>query len=374
VKWKRVVRQLIPATLIATVLSGRLPRAVRLLGGGALLSYWVVLYSRYRRSGLSRTQREFETLRRVHWDAYWRHYNEQVPTIEQEFEIWGPYHQHRHEMRYGLVADAVREHIAAGGRIVDIGCGSANVADRLTDVDATYVGLDFGGPQIAYAYEKWSGVPKKLRTVFARFDAARIPLHDGVADVVVMSEVIEHLIRPEEAVWEIARILKPGGVFVMTTNNASEVPLKSPVSDLFAWLEKALGATRPSWISYRPWIWPERVDPALVPPDADGDIHLPHTHHIFGETSAMFAAAGLETERWLTFEFPPPQSRTARQLSTMDATGRKVADVIEVVARSLPLVRRLGTHLFVVARKTNDPVEAHPPAGVWPGPLSSVSA
>jgi len=30
-------------------------------------------------------------------EAYKRHYNERVPTIEEEFEVWGRYHQHRHE-------------------------------------------------------------------------------------------------------------------------------------------------------------------------------------------------------------------------------------------------------------------------------------
>ena len=50
--------------------------------------------------------------------------------------------------------------------------------------------------------------------------------------------------RPERAVWEVARVLRPQGVYVLTTNNASEMPLRSPLSHLFVWAEKALGAVR----------------------------------------------------------------------------------------------------------------------------------
>src|SRR3954468_23978573 len=116
-------------------------------------------------------------------------------------------------------------------------------------------------------------------------------MRPNTVDTVVFSEVIEHLMQPELAVWEIARVLRPGGVLLMTTNNASEVPLRSPVSHLFAWLEKAFGAYHPRLISLRPWVWPWPVDADLVA--GDGRVFLPHTHHIYAETRDMFAAAGM---------------------------------------------------------------------------------
>jgi hypothetical protein len=84
----------------------------------------------------------------------------------------------------------------------------------------------------------------------------------------------------------------------------------------------------------------------------------------------MFQAFGLEPERWSTFEFPPPQSRTAQRLDAMGAPGRRTVDVIEAVATRLPGVRRLGCHLLVVARRTGSDLPAGVPAGVWPGPFS----
>jgi SAM-dependent methyltransferase len=383
---KRLIRLGIPGGLIAALAWPGAALAIRLGASAALLATWTLVYLRYQEEGQRRTRHEWQLLRSANPEAFWRHYNERVPTIEQEFELWGRYHQHRHEMRYDLLARSVREHAPSGGRVLDVGCGAALLADRILDLNATYVGFDFGGPHVGFAAAKFREVPggpggarseavaprstgAPLRTSFARADAERMPFASSSIDIVVMSEVIEHLLRPERAVWEIARVLRPGGVLIMTTNNASEVPLRSPLSHLFAWIEKALGAKHPELISNRPWVWPEKVDRELLP-DGVEDVYLPHTHHIQAETSRMFEAAGLETTRWLTFEFPPPQSATAAWLDNRGSLGRRTADAIEWVARRTPIVRRLGTHLFMVARKSGDAVAPDAPPDVWPGPFS----
>ena len=355
--------------LIVAIVVPAVPGALRLTAAVLLLAFWVAVYVRYRAAGRRQTRLEWELLRGTSWEAFWRHYNERVPTIEEEYEIWGPYHAHRHDMRYDLVASAAREHLPPGGRLFDLGCGSANVADRLQDLTFQYVGMDFGGPHIAYARTKYADRRGTMRTAFVRGDGEHLPIADASVDVVVMSEVIEHLLRPENAVWEIARILRPGGVFVMTTNNASEVPLRSPLTHMGAWIEKGLGATFPSLISLRPWMWPHRVDRDLLP-EGSPDVYLPHTHHIQAETRRLFAAAGLDRVRWSTFEFPPPQSRMAAWFERRGALGLKLVDALEAVAQHTPFVRRLGTHVFIVSRKTRDPVAPRPPDGIWPGPLS----
>jgi ubiquinone/menaquinone biosynthesis C-methylase UbiE len=364
-----VLRSAVPATLIALLVRRTTSRRVRLLAASGLLGFWTAVYARYRRHGKEQTAREYELLRTANWEAFTRHYNERVPTIEQEFDIWGKYHQHRHEMRYDLVADAVRDHLPLGGAVLDVGCGSALVADRIADMDARYVGLDFPDHHMRYVRSRFRDSRSHLQLEFVRGDGEHLPFVPSSFDVVVMSEVIEHLLRPERAVWEISRVLRPGGVFVMTTNNASEVPLRSPLSHLFAWLEKAFGAYRPELISLRPWVWPWPVDADLLP-EGSPPVYLPHTHHIFGETRELFRAAGMEPFHFSTFEFPPPQSELAQRLDRAGEKGRRAVDVIEATARAIPLVDRLGCHVFVLSRKTGPPIAAMPPSGVWPGPFS----
>jgi SAM-dependent methyltransferase len=368
---KHAVRNGVPLALIVAALRPGASRGQRILAAGTLIGFWSAVYARYRRANIAQTEHERELLKGVSWEAFWRHYNERVPTIEEEFELWGAYHQHRHEMRYDHLADEVREYLPPGGRVLDVGCGSALVADRIRDLRADYVGFDFGGHHIEYASKKYADITdRNLRTQFCRGDAQKLPFADSSADVVVFSEVIEHLLQPELAVWEIARVMRPGGVLIMTTNNASEMPLRSPLSHLFAWLEKALGADHPGLISLRPWVWPYPVDREILPEDSP-DVYVPHTHHIQAETRAMFAAAGLDTFKWSTFEFPPPQAATSVWLDKQGEWGQRTVDAIEWVAQRTPVVRRLGCHVFMRARKTRDPVAVEPPPGVWPGPFSA---
>lgn len=369
---RRTLRLGIPATMLVWLVRPRSSVRTRLSAAAGLLTIWSAVYYRYRKGWRDQTAKEYRLLETASFESFKRHYNERVPTIEEEFDIWGEYHQHRHEMRYDLVAGRVRRHLPAGGTVLDIGCGSVLVADRIEDLDAHYIGIDFGGPHIGYAAKKLAAKSVRLKASLGRADGEALPFRDSSVDVVVLSEVIEHLMRPERSVWEISRVLRPGGVLVMTTNNASEVPLRSPLSHAFAWLEKAIGADHPSLISNRPWIWPEPLDPAILSPGSP-PVYIPHTHHIQAETRALFAAAGLDTFEWSTFEFPPPQSRTSQWLNTRGETGTRIVDAIEMVCQHTPGVRRLGCHLFMLARKARDPITPKPSADVWPGPFSDGS-
>jgi ubiquinone/menaquinone biosynthesis C-methylase UbiE len=365
----RLARLGLPIALVAGIAAPRVPGLARLGLSGALLAVWATTYSRYRKRGIEATAHEWEQLRTATPQVFARHYNECVPTVEEELDMWSDYHGHRHEMRYRLVGDAARAHLPRGGVVLDIGCGSALAADRLRDVDATYVGIDFGGHHIESAAKRYRDSTGPLRPSFVRGDGERLPVRDATIDVVIFTEVIEHLLRPELAVWEIARVLKPGGVLVMTTNNASEMPLRFPLSDPFAYVEKAVGFRHDKLISHRPWVWPEPVSKELLEAGAE-PVWVPHTWHKQAETRRMFAAAGLETVTATSFEFPPPQSRTARWLDGRGPAGQRLVDAVEAVCQATPLVNRLGCHLLMVAKRVSGGAPS-PPPGIWPGPFSN---
>jgi SAM-dependent methyltransferase len=84
----------------------------------------------------------------------------------------------------------------------------------------------FAGRCAAQGLQAWAGdvVPQDLPpgVTGARIDLnGRMPFDDGEFDAVVSIEGIEHLERPFDFVRECRRILRPGGVFVMTTPNIS---------------------------------------------------------------------------------------------------------------------------------------------------------
>lgn len=117
------------------------------------------------------------------------------------------------EAIYRMVADAVAERVAAGGTLVDVGCGSGKLWPFLRARFGRYVGVD------AVRYD---GFPADGEFVAADLDAGAVPLPDASADAVVAVETIEHLENPRAFVRTLARLAKPGGwVFITTPNQLS---------------------------------------------------------------------------------------------------------------------------------------------------------
>ena len=271
-------------------------------------------------------------------------------------------------MRYDLVADVVRRHLPEGGRVLDVGAGAGLVAERIADLDADVRRRSSSASATCRsAAKKFADRRQPLAVRFVRGDAERLPFPDASFDVVVMSEVIEHLLQPDRSVWEVSRVLKDGGVYVMTTNNASEMPLHlaaqeparvdregagchSPRADLAASVGVAASPSTPT--SCR------RASTACT---------FPHTHHIYEETRRLFAAAGLDTFHWSTFEFPPPQSVTDQWLEARGQRGNPVGRRDRAGVPPDPAGEPPGlppVHARPQGRTAGQQPE--PPDGLWP--------
>ena len=100
-------------------------------------------------------------------------------------------------------------------RIVDVGCGDGSATSLVSDLSArnTVIGVDWSATALARARARG------LLVVQGGVDTSGLPLPDGCADVVIMSELIEHLVDTDSAVDEIRRVLRPGGVLLLSTPN-----------------------------------------------------------------------------------------------------------------------------------------------------------
>lgn len=87
--------------------------------------------------------------------------------------------------------------------VVDIGCGKGWVTKDLGF--ATVVNTDISEKQLL-------SVPGKKRIVA---DAEVLPMKDSVADVVVCTDVLEHVLDPKKMANEITRILRPRGTLLL---------------------------------------------------------------------------------------------------------------------------------------------------------------
>ena len=108
---------------------------------------------------------------------------------------------------------------AAGGHLVDFGCGNGAQTlfftenfDRLTGVDASEIYLEDFRREIMTR-----GLKGRIQTVAT--DGGPIPLPEGTADVVTSFTVLEHVPDEQVALAEMRRILRPGGKLIITVPN-----------------------------------------------------------------------------------------------------------------------------------------------------------
>ena len=97
---------------------------------------------------------------------------------------------------------------------LDLGCGDgAACGPWLTEHARSYVGVDISAEAVARAQA--AGLDARQVD-----DAGTLPFADGAFTVVVCAEVLEHLFDPQAAVLEACRVLRPGGLIVVTVPNA----------------------------------------------------------------------------------------------------------------------------------------------------------
>lgn len=117
---------------------------------------------------------------------------------------------------YELVKTALVPDVLNGARVLEIGCGGGMFAAWMAESGAGEVAAqDFSATPIAEAQRRFP----LANLTFSVGDIEAIDSPDQAFDVVVSCETIEHVPRPARAVAELARVLRPGGLLLLTTPN-----------------------------------------------------------------------------------------------------------------------------------------------------------
>jgi len=102
-----------------------------------------------------------------------------------------------------------------GLRVLDVGCGDGVLTWKLHQAGARAYGADLS--DIAIRFARQQHAHHKSDAEFFVASCYDLPFPNGYFDAVISSEVIEHVQDPRKLLSEVSRVLKPGGVAVIST-------------------------------------------------------------------------------------------------------------------------------------------------------------
>lgn len=129
---------------------------------------------------------------------------------------------HRRRFETGL---RLARPLAAGGRVLDYGCGDGTFLALLADgspAPAEAVGAEVGA-ELVEDCRRRHGAGEGRRFVHA--DELDAPGHDGAYQLVVCMEVLEHVVGPELLIGRLARLAAPGGRLLVSVPVETGLPL-----------------------------------------------------------------------------------------------------------------------------------------------------
>lgn len=106
-----------------------------------------------------------------------------------------------------------------GKSVLDVACGEGYGSDMLANAAKDVIGIDISKDAIAHASDRYRG---RENLEFMRGSCEKLPLPDDSVDVAISLETIEHLEQQEAFISELRRVLKPGGLLVMSSPNKRE--------------------------------------------------------------------------------------------------------------------------------------------------------
>ncbi len=185
----------------------------------------------------------------------------------QAAQWWDPNGEFRalHQMnplRIGYIRDRVCRHrgrdadlrrALAGLDIADIGCGGGLLSEPLASLGARVTGIDASrdGIAVARAHARQRGLAIDYREMTAEALAG-----EGARfDVVVASEIVEHVARRGQFMAALAELLRPNGALIMSTINRT---LKSYALAIVA-AERVLQLVAPGTHEWRKFIRPSEL-------------------------------------------------------------------------------------------------------------------
>ncbi|MFZ0565862.1 MAG: bifunctional 2-polyprenyl-6-hydroxyphenol methylase/3-demethylubiquinol 3-O-methyltransferase UbiG [Chlamydiales bacterium] len=103
--------------------------------------------------------------------------------------------------------------------VLDVGCGGGFLSNFLAKEKYQVTGIDLSEKSLEIAAQK----DTTQSVVYKKGNAYSLPFQENSFDVVCAMDFLEHVEKPKQAIDEMARVLKPNGLFFFHTFNRNFV-------------------------------------------------------------------------------------------------------------------------------------------------------
>ncbi len=182
----------------------------------------------------------------------------------------------------------IGEHLPAEGRLLDVGAGEGQVARMAAEAGLEVVGLDPAWAQVSVGTDRGGG-PRYLQG-----SATDLPFERESFDAAVACLVFEHIADYAAAISEVARVLRPGGVFLFLLNHPL---LQTPGS---GWIDDQILDPPEQY-----WRIGDYLIPAETVEEVERDVFITFFHRPLSSYLNTLADHGLSLTRM--YEPAPPQ-------------------------------------------------------------------
>jgi len=176
-------------------------------------------------------------------------------------------------------ARAITRLVPAGLKVADVGTGTGVLAIELARAGLEVVAVDHAEKMLAAAANNAAAAGVADRVHFRAGEATALPLADAEVDALFAHMVLQYLARPQDAVAEMARVLRPGGRVVLVDFVAHDR----------TWMQQKLN-TR--WLGFAPDVVREwLVQAAFLDPSIEVQLQEER-----GDLPATFIAAATKAQ------------------------------------------------------------------------------
>lgn len=126
------------------------------------------------------------------------------------------------QSRMALNLETIDRFAKPGGHVLDIGCGTGFLLERLAERGFSGIGIDLSPESVEHARRRLAQIGASDRLTAVVGSAYEPPA--GPFDLIALTDVLEHLEDPRACIAALRAVLAPGGLLVVSTPNRRSLP------------------------------------------------------------------------------------------------------------------------------------------------------